>query len=68
MCKSPSWRFEPALLPPTTYNHLYLWNDHRVKGMRWFAFLVDVSTAWRPSSSQFMRGSYIAKEGGWMMT
>ena len=38
MCEAPSWRFEPLTLPPTLYKHLYLWSDHRTKGVWWYVF------------------------------
>ena len=39
VCEAPSWRLEPRSLPPTLHKHLYLWSDHRTKGVRWI-FLV----------------------------
>ena len=36
MCETPSWRLEPGPLPPTLHKHLYLWSDHRTKGVRWW--------------------------------
>ena len=35
VCETPSWRLEPGPLPPTLHKHLYLWSDHRTKGVRW---------------------------------
>ena len=35
VCETSSWRLEPPPLPPTLYKHLYLWSDHRTKGVRW---------------------------------
>ena len=36
MCVTPSWRLESLPLPPTPHKYLYLWNDHRTNGARWF--------------------------------
>ena len=35
MYEVPSWKFEPRPLFPTPHKHLYLWSDHRVKGVRY---------------------------------
>ena len=33
MCKTPFWKLELRSLPSTPYKHLYLWSDHRIKGV-----------------------------------
>ena len=40
VCEAPSWRLEPRPLPPTPHKHLYLWNDHRTKGVQWFRYYI----------------------------
>ena len=36
MCETPFWRIEPQSLSPTPHKHLYLWSNHRTKGVQWY--------------------------------
>ena len=36
-----SWRLEPWPLPSTPHKHLYLWSDHRTKGVRWSRYTIS---------------------------
>ena len=36
VCEVLSWRLKSQSLLPTPHMHLYLWNNHRTKGVRGF--------------------------------
>ena len=35
LCEALTWRLGPQPLPPIPHKYLYLWNDHRSKGVWW---------------------------------
>ena len=41
VCEVPSWKLELRPLPPTSHKYLYLWSDHRTKGVRSLYMCVD---------------------------
>ena len=47
VCETPSWRFESRPLPPTPYKHIYLWSDHRTKGVRWLVLDILLTLQFR---------------------
>ena len=36
-----SWRLEPYPLTPIPHKHLYLWSDHRTKGIQWSRYTIS---------------------------